>query len=255
MIVAVTREVGPSFSSCEVTHLSRQPIDVELARRQHRDYERCLTEAGCEIHRLPAEHDLPDSVFVEDAAVVLDELAVIALPGAASRRPEVDSVARALEPLRSLRRIEAPGTLEGGDVLRIADRLFVGRSTRTNDAGIEQLRKLVAPEGYSVTGVEIEHCLHLKSAATLVAESTLLVHRAWVDPRAFGDVDIVEVDPSEPTAANALWVREVVLFPAAHVRTRERLERRGVSTVALDVSEIAKAEGGLTCCSLILELS
>jgi len=253
MIVAVTREVGPSFSRCELTHLDREPIDVELARTQHRAYERHLADAGCKILRLPPEPDLPDSVFVEDTAVVLDELAVIAHPGAPSRRPEVASVAGALERFRPLRHIEAPGTLEGGDVLRIADRLFVGRSTRTNDAGIEQLRALVGPHGYTVTSVEIERCLHLKSAATLVAESILLVHRAWVDPRAFGDVDVIEVDPSEPSAANALWVGEVVVFPAAHPRTRERLERRGISTASLDVSEIAKAEGGVTCCSLILE--
>ena len=253
MLVAITRAISPSFGSCELTHLERAPIDIELARSQHRGYERCLAGSGCEIHRLPAEPHLPDSVFVEDVAVILDELAVIALPGAFSRRPEVALVADAIAPLRPLRRVEAPGTLEGGDVLRIGDRLFVGRSTRTNDEGIDQLRTLVAPHGYTVSGVEIERCLHLKSAATLVADDTLLVNPAWVDLRGFDEVERVEVDPSEHQAANALRVGEVVILPAAHPRTRERLERRGISTVPVEVSEIAKAEGGVTCCSLIVD--
>jgi dimethylargininase len=253
MIVAVTRAISPSFGSCELTHLERSAIDIELARVQHQAYERCLAGAGCEIHRLPAEPNLPDSVFVEDVAVILDELAVVALPGAPSRRPEVASVANAIASLRPLRRVEQPGTLEGGDVLRIGDRLFVGRSSRTNEQGIDQLRKLVEPHGYTVASVEIERCLHLKSAATLVANDTVLVNRLHVDPRAFGDVEVVEVDASEPWAANALRVGEVVILPAAYPRTRERLEHRGISTVSVDVSEIAKAEGAVTCCSLILD--
>ena len=254
MRVAITRQVSPAITRCELTHLDRRTIDLDRARAQHRVYEQTLAGLGCEVLSLPAEPDLPDSMFVEDPAVVLDRVAVIARSGAESRRPEADSIAAALEPFRSLRHVEAPGTLDGGDVLEVGRALYVGRSSRTNLEGIAQLRTIAAPHGYSVSGVDMSDCLHLKSAVTRVGERTLLVNRAWIDTDAFGDVELVDVDPAEPTGANALLVGETVVVPAAFGRTRERLQARGIATMAIDVSEVTKAEGGVTCCSLIFEV-
>jgi len=253
VLVAITRDVSPSIGGCELTHVAREPIDVDVARTQHRAYERCLTDLGCKIHRLPVEPDLPDSVFVEDAAIVLDELAVIAHPGAESRRPETLSVARALEAYRSLCRIEPPGTVDGGDVLRVGWTLYVGLSRRTNEAGIAQLRRHVTSYGYVVKSVPIEKCLHLKSGVTQVGEHTLLINRNWVDAGAFDGMELVDVAPSESMAANALLVGGTVIYPKAFAATRKRLEKRDVAVCAVDVSELAKAEGGVTCCSLIFQ--
>lgn len=255
MLIAITRDVSPGIERCELTHLERQPIDVDVARAQHRQYESCLAELGCRVHRLPAEPDLPDSVFVEDTAIVLDELAVITRPGAEPRRAETASAARALEAYRELRAIEPPGTLDGGDVLRVGRVLYVGLSSRSSPTGIEQLRTVLEPFGYKVQPVEITGCLHLKSAVTQVGENTLLVNRDWVDVSAFGGLELVDVAPSEPMGANALLIGRTVVYPLAYERTWERLEGRGIAVRAVDASELAKAEGGVTCCSLIVLLS
>ena len=253
MRIAITRRVSASIGQCELTHLDRQPIDVDRARAQHWQYERALRALGCRVERLPEEPDLPDAVFVEDAAVVLDELAILTRPGAASRRRETRTVADALEPYRRLAPIRAPGTLDGGDVLRVGRTLYVGLSGRSNRAAVEQLRALLAPLGYAVRGVEVDGCLHLKSAVTRVAADTLLVNRDWLDASAFGGLRLVDVDPAEPTAANALHIGESVIYAAAYPRTRARLEDRGISVYTVDVSELAKAEGAVTCCSLIVQ--
>lgn len=255
MRVAVTRAVSPNIGRCELTHLARQPIDVDKARAQHARYEECLATLGCQVQRLPVEPGLPDSVFVEDTALVLDELAIITRPGAASRRPETEAVARALRPYRQLAHIAAPATLDGGDVLQVGRQVFVGLSPRTNPAGVAQLQTLLEPLGYIVKGVPVTGCLHLKSAATLVATDTLLIHRAWVEAAAFGPLELIDVDPVEPFGGNALLVGETVVYPAAYPGTRRRLEERGIPVQVVDVSELAKAEGGVTCCSLIFEAS
>lgn len=254
MPIAITRQVSPSILHCELTHLQRQPIDLELARVQHAAYEACLARLGCVVQRLPVESELPDSVFVEDIAVVLDEMAVITRPGAASRRPEIPSVAQALKPYRQLYYIEHPGTLDGGDVLRIDRKLYIGSSGRSNATGVEQLRDLVEPFGYRVEGVPVSGCLHLKSAVTQVAQGTLLINPEWVSPDWFGGMEMVSVDPREPHAGNAILLEEKTIIAAAYPATRERLEAAGIPVVAVDVTELAKAEGAVTCCSLIFEV-
>lgn len=251
MQIAITREVSPSIGQCELTHLAREAIDLDLARAQHRQYEACLAALGCQIQRLPLEPELPDAVFVEDVAVVLDELAIMTRPGADSRRPEARSVAAALAPYRRLAYIEAPGTLDGGDVLRVGRTLWVGLSGRSNPAGTEQMRALLAPLGYTVRGVAVDGCLHLKSAVTQAARDTLLINPAWVDAGAFDPMNLIEVGPAEPFAANALLLGESVVYPAAYPATRRRLEEEGIPVRVVDVSELGKAEGGVTCCSLI----
>jgi len=253
MLIAITREVSPAIGNCELTHLKRETIDVGVAQAQHRQYEDCLAALGCEIHRLPVEPDLPDSVFVEDCAVVLDELAIITRPGADSRQPETASIARALEPYRKLCAIQAPGTVDGGDVLRIGKTIYVGLSSRSNQSAIEQMESFSRPYGYTVKGVAVNGCLHLKSAVTQVAKDTLLVNRNWVDADAFGDMRLIEVDAAEPYGGNALLVNETVIYPTSFPRTRQRLAEHGIPLMLVDVSELAKAEGAVTCCSLVFQ--
>jgi dimethylargininase len=244
--------VSPAIAECELTHLDRQPIDVRLAQAQHHQYVGCLAALGCAVYHLPAEPGLPDSVFVEDTAIVLDELAIITRPGAESRRAETASIAQALEPLRKLEYVQAPGTVDGGDILHIGKTLFVGLSGRSNQAAIEQMQNILQPYGYTVKGVQVTGCLHLKSAVTQVARHTLLVNPNWVDVNVLGDMDLIEVDASEPYGGNALLISETVIYPASFPRTRKRLEDRGIPLMTVDVSELAKAEGAVTCCSLIL---
>jgi dimethylargininase len=251
MLAAVTREVSPSIERCELTHLRRETIDFTVARLQHRQYEDCLARLGCEIHRLPVAPELPDSVFVEDTCIVLDELAIVTRPGSDSRKSETHLMAETLKLFRKLRFIESPGTIDGGDVLCVGRSVFVGLSSRTNQPAISQLQTLLSPHGYAVTAVPLRGCLHLKSAAPQVGEKTILVNPSWVEPSVFGKVATIAVDPSEPFGGNALLVRETVVYPAAYPRTRKRLEEYGIQVKVVDVSELAKAEGGVTCCSLV----
>lgn len=251
--MAITREVSPAIGACELTYLARQPINPCQARIQHRRYEDCLASLGCSVLRLPASSDLPDSVFVEDTAVVLEETAIITRPGAESRRPETQAVAAALAPYRQLAFLKGPAVLDGGDVLRLGKRLFVGMSRRSNREAVIQMRDLLDGFGYSVTGVEVKACLHLKSAVTRVAEDMLLVNRSWVDPAPFGAARLLEVAPDEPGAANALLLEGTVIFPESYPETAQRIEACGIAVRRLPLSELAKAEGGVTCCSLIFE--
>ena len=251
MWIAVTREVSPALADCELSYVPREAIDVARASAQHRDYQRALETLGCRLLTLPAEPGLPDSVFVEDVAIVLDEVAVLTRPGALSRRAEVASVAEVLRGYRPVSAIAAPGTLDGGDVLRIGRTLYVGESARSNAEGIAQLRGLLADHGYAVQGVPTRGCLHLKSAVTQLGDDMLLLQPEWVDRDRFADFQVIEVDPAEPHAANVLRIGDALLMPAGFPRTRQRLLDAGFPVMAVDVSELQKAEGAVTCCSLV----
>ena len=253
MLIALTRSVPPAINTCELTHLHRTPIDYARAVEQHAAYEEALVRAGCRVERLPAAPELPDSVFVEDTAVVLEALAVVARPGAASRRPELDAMAAALRPHRRLAFIEEPGTLDGGDVLVTPGRVFVGISGRTNLDGARQLARHIAPLGFEMVAVPVAGCLHLKSAASL-ADNVMLINPDWVDRRTFAGFELIEVDPSEPAAANVLSIRGQVICADEHPRTRRRIEGHGLMTLPVPAGELAKAEGGVTCCSVVLEV-
>jgi dimethylargininase len=251
MLLAITRQVSTSMAQCELTHLDRQFIDVRRAREQHSQYESCLREMGCDIIQLPEEPNLPDSVFVEDTAIVLDEIAVILRPGADSRKTETRSVAEALKPYRELAFIDNPGTIDGGDVLKIDRTHYVGLSSRTNQAAIYQLKKILTPLNYEVKVVSVNGCLHLKTAVTQIGEDLLLLNPNWVEVNQFPEMRWIKVDPSEPFAANTVWIEPFVLYPSAFPKTAKRLEEARCQLKFVDASELAKAEGALTCCSLI----
>jgi dimethylargininase len=252
--VAITRPVPRSLTECELTHVQRVPIDISVARAQHTEYERTLASVGCEIVHVPAADGLPDSVFVEDTAIVLDEIAVITRPGAASRRAETGEVATTLGSFRQLQFLTGPATLDGGDVLRLGRVLYVGLGTRTNADGAQQLAAFISPYGYEVRTVPVDNCLHLKSAVTEVAPGVVVINPDWVNGQMFPDHAIMEVDPSEPAAGNVLRIGDTVVSAAAHPRTNARLSSAArVRTV--DVSELAKAEGAVSCCSLIVTVS
>jgi dimethylargininase len=250
--IAVTRKISSAMTRCELTHLRRTVIDVALAREQHHAYEQALRSLGCRIETLAEEPELPDSVFVEDTAVVLDEVAVITRPGAPSRRAETVAIAAALGKHRELVRIESPGTLDGGDVLRVERTLYVGASSRSNASGIEQLGALLLSFGYRVLPVAVQGCLHLKSAVTQVAADALLINSRYVERQQFPGMRFIEVDESEPLGANALMVGTDVIYPRSHPRTAEVLRRHGIRVHPVEMSETEKAEGGVTCCSLLL---
>jgi dimethylargininase len=252
-LIALTRAVSPAIGRCELTHLERVAIDAEKAAAQHAAYERALERLGCSVQRVTAGPEMPDSVFVEDVAIVLDELAIVTRPGAESRRPEAAAVGDALRAHRPLSWIEPPGTMDGGDVMVVGRTIFAGASGRTNDAAIEQLGRLVAPFGYDVRVAVVSGCLHLKSAVTAVNDDTLLVNQVWAPGAAFTGFGLLDVDPAESAGANIVRIGNRLLYSAAFPRTRDRLERRGFDVTAVDVSEIAKAEGAVTCCSLIFK--
>ncbi len=253
MVVAITRDVSPRFNECEITHIERTPIDLDIARAQHREYVNVLKKLGCNVIELPAEADLPDSVFVEDTAFILSEVAVITRPGADSRKPETESIIRALSSYIKLIQVREPATIDGGDVLVLGKNIYVGLSSRSNAEAVKQLNDLLCDYGYKVTGIEMHDCLHLKSAVTRLDGTTLLINRSWVDTHDFENIDWIEVDPSEAFAANCLPIGESIIFPTTFPKTIAELEERGYKIVTVDVSELAKAEGAVTCCSLIIQ--
>lgn len=250
-MIALTRAVSPSIVNCELTHLDRAPIVLEVAVDQHRQYEERLTEMGCEVVRLASSDDLPDSVFIEDTAIVLDEIAIMTRPGAASRRGETSAVSRALERYRPIATITAPATIDGGDVLQVGRTLFVGLSSRTNEEGAAQLERLAHSCGRVVRRIQVSQCLHLKTAVTELADNTVLLNPRWTDANAFAGLTVVEVDPAEPFGANVVRIGSSAMYSLSYPRTLDRLLARGIPVVTVHSSELAKAEGALTCCSLL----
>ena len=255
MLIAITRDISSAFEACALTHLPRVPIDLRRAKAQHDAYEWALVEAGCTVRRLDSSPEMPDSVFVEDIAVVLDEAAVVTRPGEEVRRLETEGVVAALRRHgRPLREIRSPGTLDGGDVLVVGRRVFVGLSARSNRSGASQAAKIFTSFGYEVEVVPVEGCLHLKSGVTAVTPDTILINREWVSGDAFPDFRILDVDTREPHAANALPVGNRLIYAAAFPHTAEKLMHLGLSLHLVEVDELQKAEGAVTCCSLIFEM-
>ena len=253
MTVAITRRVSSRFNECEITHIERTPIDLTIARFQHHEYVKTLEAIGCEVLELPEEPDLPDSVFVEDTAFILPEVAVITRPGADSRKPEVDTIIPALSAYRALVHVAAPATVDGGDVLVLGKNIYIGMSTRSNTDAVAQLNELLEDYGYTVRGLELTDCLHLKTAVTRVDDATLLINPNWIDASHFQGFTLIEVDASEPFAANCLPVNGKIIYPTSFPKTCEKLAKKGFHIVNVNLDELAKAEGAVTCCSLIIE--
>ena len=250
---AFTRAVSPRLPECQLTHLPRVPIDASRAAEQHSAYERALADAGYEIVRLPELRDDPDAVFVEDTALLLDGYAVVTRPGAASRLGETEFTAAGLAAEFSVKRVLA-GFLDGGDVLRIGRTLYVGISSRTDRHGVNCLSDLVAPLGYEVIEAELRDCLHLKTGATFAGTDAagvpvLIYNEGSVDPAQFAGVEPLAV--LEPAAANCIRAGNRLILPAGNPRTAALLDERGFHVVEVDVSELQKAEAGMTCMSLI----
>jgi len=248
---ALVRRVSRSLADCELTHLPRQRIGVALAKQQHAAYAEVLRATGIHVTVLPEEPSLPDAVFVEDMAVILDEFIVVCRPDRASRQPEVESIAPVLEGLSPVSRIEAPGTLDGGDVLIVGKTLFVGLTERTNREGVRQLASIVTCHGYRVVPVTTNGCLHLKTAITQVAPRVLLAHPQWVNLAPFVDFEVLTVPAAEPFGANTLWVNGSLLTTASAPRTTDMLRSRGLNARPVEIAELQKAEAGLTCLSLL----
>lgn len=253
-LVALTHVPSPNIDQGERTHVERVPIDFPRAQLQHEAYRRLLEECGCRVRLLDVNRDHPDSVFIEDTAVVVEEVAVLASMGAAARRAEPARIEPVLREYREVRRLQPPATLEGGDVLRVGRTLLVGVTGRTNAAGIEALASLLHPFGYRVQAVRLRDCLHLKSACTALPDGRLLANPAWLDPEALHDFEIVPIPEEEPCAANVLLVHDTVVMDAAYPQTAARLRELGFDVRTVDLSEFAKAEGAVTCLSLLFDV-
>lgn len=251
MLTAITRAVGPEIERCALSFIVRDPIDPLLAAAQHDGYVSLLQRLGVRVVSLPPLPGAPDAPFVEDTAVVLPEVAVMTVPALPSRQVEVRSVAVALARYRPLEWLTGAVRLEGGDVLRVDRSIYVGRSRRTNGEGAAQLEAAVTRHGYTVVPVEVDRCLHLKTACTHVGRGSILANPAWVDISPFSGFDVIEADPAEPFGGNALLVGEMVIMPASAPRTAASLRDRGFTVMSVDISELEKAEAGLTCCSLL----
>mgnify|MGYP001765183425 CR=1 FL=1 len=251
---ALCRAVSPAIADCELSFIGRELINVAMAHLQHIDYIAGLQAMGVNVIELPAEPALPDSVFVEDTVLLFDELAVMTRPGALSRRAEVASIEAAFRKYRDvIERIVEPGTLDGGDVLRIGKRVFVGLSQRSNQAAIGQLTDILKPYGYRVTAVPMQECLHLKSAVTALSDDTVLINPDWVDSTYFSAYRQIRIAESEPHAANVVRVDAGILMPSNFPQTRALIEAAGFRVQAVDVSELQKAEGAVTCCSVLFK--
>ena len=247
---ALVRQPGESFAAGLTDANLGQP-DLDLARRQHAAYCAALEEAGLAVTVLPPDEAHPDGVFVEDTAVITPELAVIARPGAPSRDGEQHTVANVLAANKTIRRIESPGALDGGDVLRIGRRVFVGLSARTNDTGAAQLTEALTPLRYTVETIVVPGLLHLKTGVTGLDARTLIATADLAGHSAFADYEIVPVSADEAYAANCLRINDRLLVPAECTATVRQLRQAGYNVLSVPMSEFRKMDGGLTCLSIL----
>ncbi len=253
MLIAITHVVSPRISECELTFLERSAIDFELAALQHTGYCDTLKRLGVEVKMLDGNSQFPDSVFVEDTAIVVDELAVICMPGAVSRRGETALIEKELSEYRETIRIGLPATVDGGDVLQIGKKIFVGLSSRTNSFAIDELKRILSPHGYEVTAVKTAGSLHLKSACTAINEETIIVNPDWIDVGQLAGFKFVNTAPGEERSANVLRVAGTVCVQAGFPHAADAIDAIGETVEIIDTSELGKAEAGLTCSSIIFE--
>jgi len=247
---AVTRKPCKNFARGLTTAVSSEPADYGLMVKQHAAYLEALTAAGLEAIVLDALPDFPDAHFVEDTAVVTPDVAVITNPGAAARRGEEESIAPILAQFRKIERIQPPGTVDGGDVLQVGNHFFIGLSERTNKQGAEQLGRILQSHGNTWTVVAVGAGLHFKSSVNYVGRNTLLVTNAFAHNEQLRGYDQIVTESDEGYAANSLLVNEHLLMPAGFPHTRRQLEPLGFKIIELEISEVRKMDGGLTCMSI-----
>lgn len=250
MSKAFVHSVSPKINQCELTYIDSKPVDYTQAVRQHDAYCKLIQKCGAEVIHLSGNVEYPDSVFIEDTAVVFNEIAVLAKMGVSSRRDEVAGVEPELAKYRQIAKIESPATFEGGDVVQIGHSVFVGLSGRTNEAGFEALKFILQRYDYEVIPIEIKECLHLKSACTAISNRSLLVNPNWVDISPFADFNLITVAEEEPGAANAIRVNDTVCVHAGYPKTIQMLEELDFNVETVDISEFIKCEGGLSCLSI-----
>ena len=250
-LIAITHVPSARMASGERTYVEREAIDFGLALQQHAAYEGALRACGAHVVQLDINRELPDCVFVEDTAIVLDEVAVMMSMGAESRRAEPPAIERALRKYREIERVTLPATIDGGDVVRCGRALYVGESPRSNRAGIEAVREIVSAYGYTVTGVPVRNCLHLKSACSALPDGSFLVNRDWIDVSSLPSDRLAQVPPKEPWAGDVLVIGERIIVSSAFQGTIDTLRARGWTVIPVPISEFAKAEGGVTCMSLV----
>jgi len=254
-MLALTHIPSPTLDHGQRTHVAREVVDYELALRQHADYCRMLRECGAEVETLDVNCDQPDGTFIEDTAVVLDEIAVLTSMGTAARRMEPSRIEPELRKYREIERIEPPANLEGGDVLRIGRTILIGLSERTNISGVQAFESIVRRFGYRVLPVQVRQCLHLKTACTALPDGRLLINPSWMKLKSLHGFDTLAVADDEPWAANTLPINNRVLISSANPQTAEMLRRLSFDVCTLSLSEFAKVEGCVTCLSLLFRNS
>lgn len=247
---AIARKPCENFARGLTTTVSSEPADYGLMLKQHEAYLAALSAAGLEVIVLDPQPDYPDAHFVEDTAVVAAAVAVITIPGADARQGEEESIIPVLADFRKIERIRAPGTVDGGDVLQVGNHFFIGISQRTNPAGAEQLGQILQRYGHTWTTVPVGAGLHFKSSVNYVGRNTLLVTPDFAGKEQLKRYDQIVLDRAETYAANTLLVNEHLLIPAGYPKTQQQLERLGLKMVELEISEVRKMDGGLTCMSL-----
>jgi dimethylargininase len=255
MLTAITHKVSSRIAECELTFIERAPIDYELARQQHELYESLLGRLGVAVHTLSENDRFPDACFVEDTAIVVDELAVICSMGVASRRGETRLIEKELSNYRDLKHISLPATIEGGDVLRAGKRILVGQSKRTNSAGIHALKEILGPLGYEIIPVATRGGLHFKSGCTAIDDETLFLNPDWIDASSLRSFKLLPTPNGEPASANVLRIGETICLQPEFPKAIELIQSLVERVETIDMSELRKAEAGLTCSSIIFETS
>lgn len=250
-LIAITHVPSPNLEGGERTYVGHEAIDARLALRQHEQYRDALRACGCEVLTLDVNSEHPDCVFVEDTAIVLDEVAVMMSMGALSRRPEPAGIEPTLRQFREIVRVSLPGTIDGGDVVRSGRAIYVGASPRTNAAGINSLRDVVRPYGYTVTAIPVLECLHLKTACSALPDGRFLVNADWIDASPLPKGSTLQVPANEPWSGDVLVIDSMIISSDAFPETAQLLGEQGFGVVPVSVSEFAKAEGGVTCLSLV----
>jgi len=250
MLMAITHLPSPNLQNCELTFLESEAINSEKANEQHQNYCAMLERCGAKVILLDENIALPDSVFVEDPIIVFDEVAVLTSMGVESRRAESDVMAKVFSAYRKVERISLPAKIEGGDVLKVGKKIFVGESARTNVEGVQALERIIKPFGYEVIPVKVTGCLHLKTGVTALDEKTILINASWVDARAFKGFEQIDVPSDEPFGGNVLKIGDILCMNEAFPKTIMLIKSLGYKVDSVNISEFVKAEAGLTCMSV-----